>query len=217
MKLQAREQAILGIGSIIAVVTIGLFGVVTDFAVMPSFDAFMEAQNKLVQTTATLENNKLQITSLQTEIQTLEQHDIKMPEGKNIGKVDKQAGQTIQSVKTDLLNTTIEMSQESNANILIASKPLAKPKQVQPIQPTDPNAPPAFQISNVIEEAPYELKLRGNYSSLNDFINTLAEYDTVIEIKKLEISPEQDDSHGASDPSRPLEAMFNLNYLIQKN
>lgn len=223
IKLQPREQAFIGIGSILTVVVVGIFGVVTDFAIMPSFGKFTEAQLKLTSTNVILQSNETEINSLNAQMEALKTNDIEMPEGKNIGEVNAAEGQTLNSVKTALLNNIIEMSQENNTNILISAKQLAKPAPPPeptppPVDPNDPNAvaaPPPFQISSVIEEAPYELKLRGNYTSLNDFVNTLAAYDTVVEIQKLEVTPEKEDSD-INDPSRPLEATFNLNYLIRK-
>jgi Tfp pilus assembly protein PilO len=217
-KLQPREQSILGVGFIAAVCIFGLFGVVWDFAILPQWDQFSQIQTQLNAAKTTESANAANLTSLSQEKDILKQSTAEMPEGKEVGKIDTAEGGTMESTKRDLMNTVIEMSQNEYKNVLMSAKPLPKPKPPpQPINP-DPNQAgvPEMRLSDFIEELPFEMKLRGNYTSLNDFINELAKYNIVIEISRLEVVPEKETKAALKDPSRPLEAKFMLNFLIQK-
>lgn len=220
-RLQPREQAALGIGAIAAVVIFGLWGVVWDFAIIPKFETFQQAQMQLTGAKSTEAQNDATLMQLNQDKVSYDQVKEEIPENKEIGKVNAAEGGTLENTKRDLMNTVIEMSQNTHKNILISVKPLPKPAPPpKPINPNpDPNAPPVapeMTLSDFIEELPYEIKLRGNYTSLNDFVNELADFDTVIEISRAEITPDKETKVAMKDPARPLEAKFLFNFLIQK-
>lgn len=220
IKLQAREQSFIGIASIASVVIVGLFGIFWDFAVLPQWDKFSKAQNELRTANGTVQENENAITSLEAT-KTQLQNEKPKPVGKDVGKIDRASGQTIETTKRELLDTVIEMSKADHGNELISAKPLPKPPPpVQPVNPNanaDPNAVPEVQITDFIEEVPYEIKIRGNYTSLNGFINDLADYGTVIEISRLIIMPNKEEKAAFQDMSKPLQAELNLKYIIDKS
>ena len=207
MKLQPREQAIIGGSAIVAVLICGCFGVIGGFGIFPQWDKFTKVQTSLSGVNAEVTTQETTLTSLKAEKQTLIDTEVTMPEGKDIGKIME--GGTIERTKRELLNTVIEMGQ-SHDNILVSAKPGTRP----PAPPPDPNNPSAPSLSTYVDEVPYEITIRGNYIELNGFINELSEYDTVIEIADLKINPEKDNN--TSNPQKPLKAEFKINYLINK-
>ena len=213
MKLQPREQSIIGGGAILAVLALGTFGIVTDFAIFPQWNKFTVVQKQLSEINAQVATQEAQLSGLKAEKATLETDVIQMPEGKNIGKVNNAEGETFASTKRELLNTVIEMSLNHD-NVLISAIPGNKPPPAPVSQ--DPNAPQVPQLSTYVDEIPYNITIRGNYTELNGFINELSEYDIVIEIANLTILPEGTKQGPLSYPQKPLKAEFKINYLIFK-
>lgn len=220
-KLQPREQSIIGIAAIIGVIILGFFGI-GSFGVSPQWDNFSKVNDKLKTANNTVQTNEATLANLNQQKTQLSGSQATLPKGKIIESVDYQKGKTLEGVKTELLNIVIEMSQKEDGNTLIYVKPLPKPAPPPaplPTTPPDPNAPPApptIQLSDFIEEVPYEIAIRGNYSTINKFVNDLAVYNTVVEITRLEVIPENQAGGNFKDPTKPLKAIFTLNYIIKK-
>jgi hypothetical protein len=212
MKLQPREQSIIGFAAIAGVLMMGWF-----YGIDPQLKNFKEKSAQRATAQQTFDANVATITTLQQQKQSLQGTQAEMPKDKEIGKIDFQAGETMESSKRDLLDTVIEMSQKDLGNELIYVKPLPPPPEpVQQIDPNaDPNAPPPLRLSDFVAEIPYEIAIRGNYVSINQFVNELSSYPLIIEIASVEVSPEKRGQDFA-DPTKPLRAVFKLNFLIKK-
>jgi hypothetical protein len=161
--------------------------------------------------------NESTSASLEKEKKRLETTTAQMPKDKIVPKVQYGQGETIQIVQRELVNDAIELAQNVHGNTLIYLKPLPKPAPPPVQAPTaeDPNAVPQVRLSDLIEEAPYEISLRGNYSSINGFINDLNKSKEIVEISNVEIIPERKGRRNM-DPMKPLEVQVKLNYIIQK-
>lgn len=97
--------------------------------------------------------------------------------------------------------------------------PAAAPVPGQPPIPGQlpiPGAPPEPKLSDFVEEIPYEIAMRGSYRSINDFINQLATYKTVVDIQQLTITTEAQGGTIPIEPDKPLKAVFKITYLIRK-
>ena len=216
IKLQAREQSILGLGSIAGVCIVGIFGLVGNFGVLPQWDIFIKNSSELGASATTVQQNEATLANLNQEKASLDKSVPEIPEGKSIGEINQAAGETKESTNREILNTIIEMSQVNHGNILISAKPIAPigMEAAPPPDPAaDPAAPPAPKLSDYIDEISFAINIRGSYISLNDFINELAANDVVVEINNVELFPE-----GATgkDPTRPLKADLKLSYFIKK-
>ncbi|MGD9579760.1 MAG: hypothetical protein AB7V50_00160 [Vampirovibrionia bacterium] len=219
IKMQAREQSILGLGAIGAVFIIGIWGPVADFGVWPQWNKFGENAVKLGQASTTVQQNEATLANLNQQKLSLSNSKAEIPEGKTIGEINTAEGQTKETIKRDILNTIIDMSQVNHGNILISAKPIA-PIGIQATPPpppgADPTAPLPPKLSDYVDEISFDIKIRGSYVSLNDFINELAANDVVVEINDLEIYPEGGSNQPTEDPTRPLKASLKLSYFIKK-
>jgi len=134
-------------------------------------------------------------------------------------KIDFEAGETLETTKRDLIDSVIGMSQSSHGNKLVHARPLPKPApvpaRVNPTQ-TDPNAPPQLQLSDFVEEIPYEIAIRGNYVSINEFVNELSRKDVVVEVSQMEVKPERE-GQSFADPTKPIKSTFKINFFIKKS
>lgn len=218
IKLQPREQSILGMGSIAGVCIVFIFGLVGNFGVLPQWDSFINNSTKLGQAAATVEQNEATLANLNQQKISLGNSKAEIPEGKSIGEINKEEGQTKETTKRDILNTIIDMSMINHGNVLISAKPIPAIgiKAAPPNLNADPAAPPPPKLSDYVDEISFDIKIRGNYVSLNDFINELAANDVVVEINNVELFPEGNTNKAFMDPSRPLKADMKLSYFIKK-
>lgn len=218
-KLQAREQSILGLGAIAGVCIVGIFGLVGGFGVLPQWDIFIENSTKLGTAATTVQQNEATLANLNQQKVSLAPSKTEMPEGKSIGEINLAEGETKETAKREILNTIIDMSMINHGNVLISAKPIT-PIGIQAAPPPNPNAdpsmPPPPKLSDYVDEISFDIKIRGNYVSLNDFINELAANDVVVEINNVELFPEGGVSKVFVDPSRPLKADLKLSYFIKK-
>jgi hypothetical protein len=166
-----------------------------------------------------------------------------MPPGKIIKGINLQEGETLESVKLGLINDVIKIAESSYGNTLIYVKPLGtsssiaplpltppKPPALPPTAPapnaapnTAPNAvaaastaPPEISFADAIDESTYEIAIRGTYTSINDFTNKLAKSNSVIQITKLDVIPDNQTDKALEDPSRPLKATMTISCMVRK-
>lgn len=209
IKLQQREQSIIGVGAILAVLFLGWFSFIE-----PQLKTFKKVSAELGTAKMTEQGNESSIESLKVQKTQFANTSVEMPTDKTIGSIDFQAGETLESKKRDMLDTVIDMAQSDYGNKLVLAKPLPKPPPPpEPIN-TDGSTTPQLRLSDFIDEIPYEIALRGSYKSINSFINDLTNYDTVVEVSNVEVIPEKD--RNLTDPTRPLKVVLKINYIIKR-
>lgn len=213
MNLQPREQSLVGIGAIAGVLIIGYF-----YGFDPQWKIFSDVKSQLTTANATSQSNEATIAGLNSQKQEIGSKVINRPPDKEVPKINIQEGKTLESLKIELLSNLLELAQKKEGNTLIYVKPLPLPPPPPEPVNTDPNAPqePQMRLSDFIQELPYELAIRGNYTSINNLINELAAYEKVIEVTRLEIIPESKTGGTFKDPSRPLKAVLQINFLVEK-
>lgn len=222
MKLQPREQSVIGIVSIGIVLFFSWFGI-GSLGIEPQLKSLTQNLSELDTAKRTEDTNNMTLSSLKQKKQDLSGHQAEMPKDKKVGEIDHQSGETLEIVKREMLSDVIDMGQNSFGNTLIHVRPLPIPEP-PPAPVLPPPAPgqaiidtgPELKLSDFLAEIPYEIALRGSYKSINEFINQLASYNTIIDIQQLAIDVESENSSATSDPKRPLKAIFKITYLIKK-
>lgn len=222
MKLQPREQAVIGIGAIGLVLFFAWFGV-GSLGIEPQLKTLSKTMTDLDTAKKAEDTNNMTLSSLKQQKQQLSGHQAEMPKDKKVGEINHQTGETLEIVKRDMLSNVIDMAQNSFGNTLINVRPLPVPEPPPaavlppPVAGQPPvNTAPELKLSDFIAEIPYEIGLRGSYTSINEFINQLASYDTIIDIQQVSIDVETKGGSQAVDPQKPLKVVFKITYLIKK-
>jgi Tfp pilus assembly protein PilO len=222
MKMQPREQAVVGIGSILMVIVLGW-----NF-IDPALKSFNDIKTKFDTSNNTFNSNEATINALTQDKTRLSGSQTQIPVNKEIGEIDLSQGQTLESTKIELLNDILKIAQDKDGNTLVSIKPLPPPAPPAPVAapaPPDPNnptavteaAPPEMNIADFIAEVPYDITVRGTYATIGSLIDDLSAYKIVVEVQRLEITPGGTGGVPLKDPTKPLTAVLKINYLIKKS
>lgn len=227
MALKAREQTFIGVAAIAGVLVIGWTGPIGGIGIEPFSKTFTEKSAEFSKSQTDLATIETTINTLKQQKVSLQDTKLEMPANKSIRKIDRQAGETEESTKREILNDIISIAQKDSGNTLVSitpdplpPAPVAPPPPPPPPAP-DPNAPPGpppapeIKLSDLVSEVPYTVVMKGSYKSINQFLDDLKGYNNIVEVNRIEIAP-SNDPQGSGDPTKPLKATFKVILIIDK-